>query len=101
MDSDAQLAMSTGLQILRIISPFYIIISVKIMADGVLRGIGRMNQFMVATFTDLILRVILAIVLSKLLGVVGIWIAWPIGWTIATCVSLIFYKQVKFDRAEI
>lgn len=101
MDSDAQLAMSTGLQILRIISPFYIIISVKIMADGVLRGIGRMNQFMVATFTDLILRVILAIVLSKLLGVVGIWIAWPVGWTIATCVSLIFYKQVKFDRAEI
>ena len=63
----------------------------KLAADGVLRGAKQMDRFMIATFTDLILRVVLAIVLSKTgLGSTGIWCAWPIGWSIATVLSLRF-----------
>lgn len=86
-------ALLTGMQFLRIVAPFYFVVSVKLVADGILRGAGRMFNFMIATFTDLILRVVLAIVLSGQMGSVGIWCAWPIGWSIATVISVIFYKK--------
>lgn len=47
--------------------------------------------FMIATFTDLILRVLLAYVLSKPFGTNGIWTSWPIGWMIAAILSITFY----------
>ena len=65
----------------------------KLAADGVLRGAGLMKQFMAATFTDLVLRVALAVLLSRTsLGSVGIWCAWPVGWIIAAALSLLFYR---------
>lgn len=91
MDQDSSaLAMEVGNTFLRIVSPFYFLISVKLICDGVLRGKTLMNQFMVATFTDLLLRVVLAFVLSTQFQTNGIWMSWPIGWTIATLLSLIF-----------
>ena len=93
MNEPSAEAMDTGVQFLRIVSPFYFIVSTKLVSDGVLRGAGLMKEFMVATFTDLILRVGLAIGLSKVLGVIGIWCAWPIGWTIAMVMSVIFYNR--------
>ena len=93
MNEPSAEAMDTGVQFLRILSPFYFVVSAKLVSDGVLRGAGLMKEFMVATFTDLILRVGLAIWLAKVLGVVGIWCAWPIGWVIATVVSVIFYNR--------
>ena len=87
-------AMDTGVLFLRILSPFYFVISVKLVADGVLRGGGMMPKFMIATFTDLILRVTLAICLSRTsLGSTGIWLAWPIGWSLSTVMSVLFYRS--------
>ena len=94
-------AMVTGMTFLRILSPFYFVVSAKLVADGILRGTERMNQFMIATFTDLILRVVLAIGLSRTtLGATGIWCAWPIGWTIAAVMSVFFYKRIQFRHKE-
>ena len=92
-------AMQTGMTLLRIIAPFYFLVSAKLAADGILRGTSRMGQFMVATFADLILRVILAIVLSKTsLGATGIWIAWPIGWFVAVTLSITFYARGPWNK---
>lgn len=92
MDNPSELAMHTGMIYLKILSPFYFVVSAKLVADGILRGAGMMKKFMVATFTDLILRVILAFCFSKtMLGATGIWCAWPIGWCIATVLSIGFY----------
>ncbi len=94
MKEPSEEALQTGIQILRIFSPFYFVISVKLATDGILRGAGMMKQFMVTTFTDLILRVLLAYLLSQtVLGAAGIWCAWPIGWTIAMILSLSFYSK--------
>ena len=93
MDEPTDTAVQTGITFLRIVSPFYVIASVKLAADGVLRGAGLMGRFMIATFTDLILRVVLAFVLSGLMGSTGIWTAWPIGWCIATVLSVTFYVK--------
>ena len=84
---------------MRILSPFYFVVSAKLVADGILRGTGKMRQFMLATFTDLILRVVLAFILSATaLGSTGIWCAWPIGWTIATCMSIHFYRNGDWNE---
>lgn len=92
-------AMSTGLAFLHIISPFYFVISAKLVADGVLRGSGMMKQFMAATFTDLILRVVLAKVLaSSTLGVNGIWWAWPVGWCVSAVLSILFYRKGRWNK---
>lgn len=93
MDNPSDTALNTGILFLWILAPFYFVISVKLVADGILRGAGLMKQFMIGTFTDLILRVVLAIVLAGQFGAVGIWCAWPIGWTIAMCLSVFFYAH--------
>jgi len=93
MDIPGETAMDTGLLFLRILSPFYFVVSTKLVTDGVLRGAGKMKEFMTATFTDLILRVALAFLLSGTrLGSAGIWCAWPIGWVVSTVMSLLFFR---------
>lgn len=96
LDNPTNTAIHTGIMFLCILSPFYFVVSTKLVADGILRGAGLMSRFMITTFTDLILRVVLAIILSKQFGSIGIWCAWPIGWSIATTLSVIFYKKAKF-----
>ena len=91
-----------GATFLRILAPFYLVISVKLVADGVLRGAGLMKRFMITTFTDLILRVLLAVVLSKTsLGSNGIWLSWPIGWSIAMVLSTVFYAKAGWKKGNI
>ena len=91
LDTTSRYALEIGCDFLRLVAPFYLVIAVKLMADGILRGAGAMKSFMVATFTDLMLRVILAFLLSARLGTDGIWLSWPIGWTAAAVLSCAFY----------
>ena len=98
LDTPSDAALSSGITFLRILSPFYFVVSLKLVSDGVLRGAGMMKKFMIATFTDLILRVILAKVLSIPFASTGIWLAWPIGWIIATILSVIFYRTGKWKK---
>ena len=99
VDNPSQETLTTGIVFLRILSPFYFVASSKLVADGILRGTGLMRQFMAATFTDLLLRVMLAFVLSRLpLGATGIWCAWPIGWIVGAALSLFFYRKAPCLR---
>ena len=92
LDSPSQEAISTGMIFLRILSPFYFVISAKLVADGILKGATQMKSFMISTMVDLFLRVILAIVFARTsLGATGIWMAWPFGWVTATIISILFY----------
>ena len=93
VENPSRTALDTGRAFLRILSPFYLIISIKLVADGVLRGSSMMKQFMVSTFTDLTLRVALAFALSAAMGATGIWCAWPVGWSIAAVLSILFYRR--------
>ena len=99
LDDVSGAALKTGLTFLRVISPFYFVIAAKLVADGVLRGSGMMKQFMIATFTDLILRVALAEVLALTpLGTTGIWMAWPCGWCVSAVLSIIFYRGGAWNK---
>lgn len=95
MDNPSDGALNAGVLFLRIVAPFYFVVSTKLVSDGILRGTEHMKQFMAATFSDLILRIVLAFFLSSQFGSIGIWCAWPIGWAIGTVLSLYFYKNLK------
>lgn len=101
MDNPSSVAIETGRQFLRIVSPFYFVVSIKIISDGVLKGLSLMKQFMTSTFTDLIIRVAGASILSATaLQVTGIWLSWPVGWFLGTIVSVTFFNKVfKKDGA--
>ncbi len=100
LDNPTGTAMQVGIQFLRILSPFYFVVSAKLVSDGILRGAGQMKPFMIGTFTDLILRVVLAKVLSIPFGPLGIWCAWPIGWSISAVLSVYFYEKGPWKKAE-
>ena len=91
MPSPTGTAIDVGVTFLRIVSPFYILSAVILISNGTLRGIGLMSRFMTSTFSDLILRVSLAKLLSMRFGSTGIWLAWPIGWLVAAVISVLFY----------
>ena len=75
LKSATGLALESGVSFLRIVSPFYFVVAAKLVSDGVLRGSGLMRQFMIATFTDLGLRIAFAFILSPSMGFRGIWSA--------------------------
>ncbi len=100
MDEPSELAFLSGTWFLKIVAPFYFVVSVKLAADGILRGAGLMRQFMTATLADLLLRVILAIVFAGQWGYLGIWCAWPVGWCVSAVLSVGFYRAKFAAKRE-
>ncbi len=45
------------------------------------------SYIMLATFSDLILRVVLSFVFASFLGVTGVWLSWPFGWSVGSVLS--------------
>jgi len=87
---------SVGVQFLRTLAPFYLIVTFKNICDGVLRGAGSMREFMLTTFSDLILRVLLSFILAGIIGYSGIWWSFPLGWFVGTGLSVFFYYRGKW-----
>ena len=102
MEESSKEAIQAGADFLRIVTPFYFVVIFKVMCDGVLRGASAMLQFMTGTFADLFLRVAFAFLFSKGLGFgpTGIWMAWPIGWTLSTLISYSFYHRKPWLSAR-
>ena len=99
MDSEKSItALNTGITFLKIVSPFYIVIGMKLIMDGVARGMEKMGVFMTMTFADLIIRVILAFTLSPNLGANGIWMSWPVGWTASLALYGLMFLFIKFRK---
>lgn len=94
LGADSREAIGCGVEFLKILGPMYFMISIKLMADGIIRGSGAMSFFVAATIPDLLLRILFANLLSPHFGSRGIWLAWPFGWVAATALTLLFYRWV-------
>lgn len=91
-------ALHTGILFLKVLSPFYFVISAKLVFDGILRGAGMMTKFMIATMSDLIIRVVVAVILAKSFGAAAMWCSWPIGWCVGCVLTALFYRTGKWCR---
>lgn len=101
LPEESSAALGTGVEFLRIVAPFYPFVMLKLLTDGVLRGAGAVRCFTASTFTDLILRVVLAYVLTPALGPAGIWLSWPVGWVLSTALACGFYRFGAWKRTAL
>ena len=85
-------ALKIGTESIKIISSFYVVLSVKLVSDAVTSGAGAMKLFAIATFADLLLRVALSYALAPFYDITGIALSWIIGWTVAAIMSYCFYR---------
>lgn len=84
---------AAGVQYLRIEGSFYCGIGCLFLLYGYYRAINQAEMSAVLTVISLGLRVLLAYILSGVIGVTGIWIAIPIGWLLADAVGLLYMKK--------
>ena len=99
-DGDAA-ATQVGILFLRIVTPFYVVISIKLIFDGILRGAQQMGAFMISTMSDLVLRVALAWIFSGIWGITGVWLAWPVGWIVGAIIAVLLYQRWHLQHPQL
>jgi putative MATE family efflux protein len=90
-----------GVQYLRVVSMFYFLMGLMVITNGVLRGSGDVNMFMLSSLTNLSVRVLCAYLLAFFIGQSAIWWAVPLGWTSASIVSIIRYHGEKWKEKSV
>lgn len=95
VDSGSVDVVAVGVQYLRIEGAFYLGIGILFMLYGYYRAVNRPLMSVVLTVISLGTRVLLAYILSGIpaIGVVGIWVAIPIGWFLADAAGILYYLQ--------
>ena len=97
-DEGTGMAVSTGVSYLRFIGWFFVLIGLKMITDGLLRGAGDMKMFTVANLVNLSIRVVLAVTLAPRIGIEMVWYAVPIGWLANYLISFAEYRTGKWKR---
>ena len=97
-DEGTGMAVSTGVSYLRFIGWFFVLIGLKMITDGLLRGAGDMKMFTVANLVNLSIRVVLAVTLAPRIGIEMVWYAVPIGWLANYLISFAEYRAGKWKR---
>ncbi|HOJ49225.1 MAG TPA: MATE family efflux transporter [Spirochaetota bacterium] len=88
-----------GHQYLVIVTSFYIAFSIMFVFHGFLRGVGDTLIPMFITIISLwALRIPISYILSKKIGVVGIWWGIPIAWVMGAILSFLYYKLGKWEN---
>ena len=96
--NQSEKVIEVGAAFIRTVSPFYFLIMFKILIGGILRGAGDMRDFMIVTFSDLILRVIFSYIFAPLFGYSGIWWAYPVGWGAGAAFSVTFLLRGRWKK---
>ncbi len=94
-------AYQTGNSYLTFIGWFFLLIGIKAITDGVLRGAGDVNMYMAANLINLTIRVLVANLLAPVAGVQAVWWAVPIGWGVNAFISYIWYKTGRWSRKRV
>ncbi len=97
-----QYVIDIGGEYLIIVASFYIIFSSMFVIGGVMRGAGdTLIPMFITLFSLWFIRIPLAAVLSKYIGVTGIWWAIPIAWTIGAVFSYTYYRMGRWKKKTI
>ena len=94
-------AYETGISYLSFIAFFYVLIGLKAITDGVLRGSGDVGVFMAANLINLSIRVSAAYLLAPVLGAAAVWYAEPMGWAVNYLLSFLRYKSGKWSTKKL
>lgn len=93
---------AAGMGFIRVVVPFYLLVCMKIVFDGALRGIGAMKLFMMAAVSDVLIRICFGELFSRWFGINGVWAVWPLAWLGGTMMSVggywLYTRREKFHE---
>lgn len=102
IDSNSDLqVIEIGVEYIRVVSIFYFLMGLMVITNGVLRGAGDVKVFMFSSLTNLSTRIIFAYTLAIIIGQKAIWWAIPMGWMIASSISVVRYRSGKWKYKKI
>jgi putative MATE family efflux protein len=92
-----QEVIAIGGRYLLIVGGFYIMFSSMFVIGGVMRGAGdTLIPMFITLFSLWIIRIPIAWILSRRIGVDGIWWAIPIAWFFGMAFSYVYYRMGKW-----
>lgn len=94
-------AVQTGNSYLSFLSFFFVLIGLKAITDGVLRGAGDVLVFTLANLVNLGIRILFAFEMSGILGVRAVWMAVPLGWCANYLISFVRYLSGGWSRKRL
>ncbi len=92
-----------GVQFLRLISPFYVLICFNQIFAGALRGVGSARAPMVIMLVSFVLFRQAYLYVNKLLGgsFIPVAVAYPVGWVLCSLLMYIYYKKSILCHPEL
>lgn len=94
--ADAEM-LQMGVPALRIISVGFVFSAVSVVLSGAFEALGKgFQSLFVSLLRQLIIVVLLSVVLSKMIGLAGVWISFPVAEVIAAVLSIILMKKQSF-----
>lgn len=94
-------AYATGNEYLAFIRFFFVLIGLKAVTDGVLRGAGDVVVFTLANLVNLAIRVFVSFHYAPVWGIEAIWYAVPMGWAANYIISFIWLLTGRWSRKKI
>ena len=94
-------AFATGDAYLVFIRFFFVMIGLKAITDGVLRGAGDVGVFTLANLVNLGIRVFISFQFAGIWGVEAVWYAIPMGWTANYLISFLWMLTGKWSKKRI
>lgn len=91
-ESSSPVAFQTGTSYFRFLGIFFSFLGFKAITDGILRGAGDMQVYMLANFVNLGIRVLVAQLCSPIWGIEMVWYAVPMGWAVNFLISFCWYR---------
>ena len=88
-----QLAYQVSGDYMKWIGYFFIFMGIKMATDGVLRGIGNMQPFLIANMVNLAIRLSVALIFAPRFGIAFVWLAVPAGWLANFVISYAALKK--------
>lgn len=102
MDSEANAqVIKYGMDYMKVVSSFYILMGIMFTSNGLLRGAGDMKFFMISSMLNLFTRVAIAYTLAPKIGSIAIAWSIPAGWLVGTIISFLRFKSGKWKDAAL
>ena len=90
----------SGSDYLKLLMPFYTILTLMFVYSGIMRGMGKVLITMVAQISgQAVLRVIVGTILNKLYGGATIYYAFVVGWIVGAGIVMVYYHFGSWKKS--
>ncbi len=93
---DAIVSIAAGY--LRISSCFYVFLTMILLFNNALRGMGEALMPLLSGIMEVVAKIGLSIVLGRLYGYVGVWFAGPVGWALGIIPTAICCYRGRWEK---